>query len=103
MTFIAFRRRYESILPVEERPKGMTDKQAVETIVNLLELKSSHIRIGLSQIFFRAGKISQLEQMLEEKTSSIITYFQARCRGYLVRSEKEKLMVSFVCFCGTAH
>ena len=94
MTFTAFRRRYEGILPMQRRPhKNLTDKQATDMIVDRLELKKASLRIGLSQIFFRAGITGTLEQQLEEKTSHVIAYFQARCRGYLARRWLEKTEV----------
>ena len=97
MTFTAFRRRYEGILPSQRRPhKNITDKQATEMIVDRLELKKASLRVGLSQIFFRAGITGMLEQQLEEKTSLVIASFQARCRGYLVRRWQEKMKV---CMC----
>lgn len=99
MTFTAFRRRYEGILPTQKRPhKNLTDKQATEMIIERLELKKASLRIGLSQIFFRAGITGSLEQQLEEKTSFVLASFQARCRGYLVRRWLEKMEVcTYVC------
>lgn len=97
MTFTAFRRRYEGILPMQRRPhKNLTDKQATDMIVDRLELKKASLRIGLSQIFFRAGITSMLEQQLEEKTSHVIASFQARCRGYLARRWLEKTEVCVI-------
>lgn len=94
MTFTAFRRRYEGILPTQRRPhKNLTDKQATDMIVERLELKKTSLRVGLSQIFFRAGITGMLEQQLEEKTSLVIASFQARCRGYLARRLLEKTEV----------
>ena len=94
MTFTAFRRRYEGILPTQRRPhKNLTDKQATDMIVERLELKKASLRVGLSQIFFRAGITGMLEQQLEEKTSLVIASFQARCKGYLARRLLEKTEV----------
>ena len=90
MTLTAFRRRYQSIMPVQSRPSGVPEKDAVEMIVQTLEMKKTSYRIGLSLIFFRAGTLNSLEQMLESKTSDVIGLFQARCRGYLGRKQKEK-------------
>ena len=94
MTLTAFRRRYESIIPVQSRPSGVQDKEAVEKIVEKLEVKSASYRIGLSLIFFRAGTVNSLEQLLENKTSDVIALFQTRCRGYLGRKQRDQLEVS---------
>jgi myosin-18 len=91
MTLTAFRRRYESIIPVQSRPSGVPDKEAVEKIVEKLEVKSASHRIGLSLIFFRAGTVNSLEQLLENKTSDVIALFQTRCRGYLGRKQRDQL------------
>lgn len=49
------------------------------------------------QVFFRAGVLNTLEDKRNEKLSSVLTAFQAQCRGYLARKrfERKKVWTEF--------
>lgn len=72
-------------------PPGFVDgKVATEKILIALNL-SDNYRIGHTKVFFKAGVLGQLEEMREEKLSKILSNFQARIRGYLIRKNYTKL------------
>lgn len=68
----------------------MDGKVASEKVLAALNLGDSY-RIGHTKVFFKAGVLGQLEEMREEKLSSIFANFQARIRGYLIRKNYTKL------------
>ena len=80
-----------SILAPNAIPAGFVDgKVASEKILAALEMGDQY-RIGHTKVFFKAGVLGQLEEMREEKLSKILSNFQARVRGYLMRGKYSKL------------
>ena len=80
-----------SILAPNAVPSGFVDgKVASEKVLAALNLGDNY-RIGHTKVFFKAGILGQLEEMREEKLSSIFANFQARIRGYLIRKNYTKL------------
>ena len=80
-----------SILAPNAIPSGFVDgKVASEKILAALDLGDNY-RIGHTKVFFKAGVLGQLEEMREEKLSKILSNFQARIRGYLMRGKYGKL------------
>jgi len=80
-----------SILAPNAVPAGFVDgKVASEKVLAALDLGDNY-RIGHTKVFFKAGILGQLEEMREEKLSSIFANFQARIRGYLIRKNYTKL------------
>ena len=80
-----------SILAPNAIPSGFVDgKVASEKILAALDLGDQY-RIGHTKVFFKAGVLGQLEEMREEKLSKILSNFQARIRGYLMRGKYTKL------------
>jgi len=72
-------------------PSGFVDgKVASEKILAALELGDNY-RIGHTKVFFKAGILGHLEEIREEKLSKILSNFQARIRGYLMRGKYSKL------------
>jgi len=72
-------------------PSGFVDgKVASEKILAALDMGDNY-RIGHTKVFFKAGVLGQLEEMREEKLSKILSNFQARVRGYLMRGKYSKL------------
>ena len=47
---------------------------------------------GVEQVFFRAGVLGRLEDMRDVKLAKVLTLFQSRCRGYLMRKLYRKLI-----------
>ncbi|XP_015760291.1 PREDICTED: unconventional myosin-XVIIIa-like [Acropora digitifera] len=97
MPFGEFRRRFDILAASQFRNKGpvLDEKKAVETLLENLELDQRSYRLGLSQIFFRAGTLAQLEDARDDKTTDTIVELQAFCRGFLARRKLKKLQVSY--------
>ncbi|NWS77192.1 MY18A protein, partial [Crotophaga sulcirostris] len=64
--------------------------QAVEELLESLDLEKSSYHMGLSRVFFRAGSLARLEEQRDAQTSRNITLFQAACRGFLARQQFKK-------------
>ena len=80
-----------SILAPNAVPTGFVDgKVASEKVLAALNLGDNY-RCGHTKVFFKAGVLGQLEEMREDKLSSIFSNFQARIRGYLIRKNYTKL------------
>ena len=90
MVYSEFKQRY-SILAPNAIPPGFVDgKVASEKILAALDLGENY-RIGHTKVFFKAGILGQLEEMRDERLSKIISNFQARIRGYMIRKNYTKL------------
>lgn len=74
-------------------PSVAQERAAVEEMLMKLEVDSSSYRLGLSQVFFRAGVLPHLEAQRDEKLTDRVIKFQACCRGYLSRKRFAKLKV----------
>ncbi|XP_054616465.1 myosin-16-like isoform X1 [Dunckerocampus dactyliophorus] len=87
-----FKQRYYILNP-NVIPKGFVDnKKASELILTSIGLDSMEYRIGHSKVFFRAGVLAKLEDMRDERLVKIMTMFQARLRGTLMRIEFKKMV-----------
>ncbi|XP_031549200.1 unconventional myosin-XVIIIa-like [Actinia tenebrosa] len=95
MPFAEFRRRFDILAPAEHRNAGpfLDEKKGVEALIEHLDLDKRSYRLGLSQIFFRAGSLAQLEDARDEKNTGTIVELQAHCRGFLARKKFKKLQV----------
>jgi myosin heavy chain 6/7 len=90
MVYSEFKQRY-SILAADAVPAGFVDgKVASEKVLAALNMGDSY-RIGHTKVFFKAGVLGQLEEMRDDRLSSIIANFQARIRGFLIRKNYTKL------------
>jgi myosin heavy chain 6/7 len=91
MIYSEFKQRY-SILAPNVIPQGFVDgKQVTDKILDATQLDKQLYRLGNTKVFFKAGVLAQLEDMRDEKLSSIISMFQAQIRGYLMRKAYKKL------------
>nr|XP_045601372.1 unconventional myosin-XVIIIa-like isoform X14 [Procambarus clarkii] len=95
LQYSEFRRRFAVLAPADARAQApvLDERAAVEAILAHLDLDSSSYRLGLSQIFFRTGAISRLEEQRDLVLTDVITQFQAHGRGYLARRRLEKRKV----------
>ncbi|KAK3738198.1 hypothetical protein QZH41_012776 [Actinostola sp. cb2023] len=95
MPFAEFRRRFDILAPTECRNTGpvLDEKKGVEALLEHLDLDKRSYRLGLSQIFFRAGSLAQLEDARDEKNTGTIVELQSLCRGFLARRRFKKLQV----------
>merc|ERR1712042_137716 len=91
MPFNDFKQRYQ-ILAASAIPAGFIDgKVACEKLLEALQLDENKFRIGLTKVFFRAGIVGELEEMRDERLSTIIAQFQAYCKAHLERIEYKKM------------
>ncbi|XP_072043844.1 LOW QUALITY PROTEIN: unconventional myosin-XVIIIa-like, partial [Amphiura filiformis] len=95
MLFTEFRRRFEILVPAEKRmPEPILDeRKAVEDLMKQVDIVPSSFRIGLSQIFFRPGALSKIEDQRDVKVTNSITAFQAEILGYLARRKLKQLKI----------
>ena len=97
MAFGEFRQRFEGLLPPNNKPsKDLPEKQAILFLLDNLDLDKLNYRVGLSQVFFRAGALNQLEAARDEKISGTIISFQAQCTGFLGRKKLTNLKVKHI-------
>jgi len=89
LTFLLFCRY--SILAPNVIPPGFVDgKVASEKVLAALNLGDQY-RLGHTKVFFKAGILGQLEEMRDDRLSAILSNFQARIRGYLIRKNYKQL------------
>uniref|UniRef100_A0A0P6DC77 Unconventional myosin-XVIIIa n=1 Tax=Daphnia magna TaxID=35525 RepID=A0A0P6DC77_9CRUS len=100
-----FVRRFNVVVPPDALPASLltglnnstaSEKQAAEILLLHIDMERSSYRLGLSQVFFRPGVLSQLEDQRDEKITSRVVKFQAQCRGFLARKRLIKLKVQDV-------
>ena len=73
-------------------PEGFVDGKTVAgKILAALEMDENEYKIGSTKVFFKAGVLGYLEDLRDERLSSIVSMFQAHIRGYLVRKTYKKL------------
>ena len=81
-----------SILAPNAIPQGFVDGKVVsEKVLLALQLDPAEYRLGNTKVFFKAGVVGNLENMRDERLSSIISTFQAHVRAYLIRKNYKKL------------
>ena len=81
-----------SILAPNVIPPGFVDGKVVtEKVLNALQLDPNDYRLGHTKVFFKAGVLGTLEDIRDERLSKIMSNFQARIRGYLIRKNYKKL------------
>ncbi|CAH1380073.1 unnamed protein product [Tenebrio molitor] len=81
-----FRRRFRLLAGDGKIASPVLDeRKAVEDMLLAVDLELSSYRVGLSQIFFRNGVLSQLESQRDERLAGMVVNLQAHCRGYLAR------------------
>jgi len=94
MLLAEFRHRFDFLAAPEHRighGDVVDEKAAVQKLLSHLDIDKASYRTGLSQVFFRAGGLSQLEDLRDERITDKLINLQARCRGYLGRKYLEKL------------
>ncbi|GFT10911.1 unconventional myosin-XVIIIa [Nephila pilipes] len=95
LMYSEFRRRFEILAPIEHRVASPVydERQAVEHLLEHVDIDKATYRLGLSQIFFRSGTLAMLESRRDQKLNGVIASFQSHCRGYLARSAINKRKV----------
>jgi len=90
--FKDFLTRYSLLCGKEELSQLSNDKQRCELIIKKVGLSSpEEYQMGLTKVFFKAGKESEVEKKREAKISTIIVRIQAAARGYLAQMNYKAL------------
>ncbi|XP_018431078.1 PREDICTED: myosin-1B-like [Nanorana parkeri] len=88
-----FKQRYK-VLNASAIPEGqfIDSKKASEKLLGSIDVDHTQYKFGHTKVFFKAGLLGTLEEMRDDKLALLITRTQARCRGYLMRVEFQKMM-----------
>uniref|UniRef100_A0A8C2UFW0 Myosin heavy chain, skeletal muscle, adult-like n=1 Tax=Coturnix japonica TaxID=93934 RepID=A0A8C2UFW0_COTJA len=89
-----FKQRYK-VLNASAIPEGqfIDSKKACEKLLGSIDIDHTQYKFGHTKVFFKAGLIGLLEEMRDEKLAQLITRTQARCRGFLMRVEYQKMSI----------
>merc|ERR1712203_1173138 len=85
-----FKQRY-NILAAAEIAKAKKDKDMASAIFVKIKLEGEKFRLGHSKVFFRAGILGYMEEVREDKISSVLALLQAQARGKAGRTMFSKL------------
>ncbi|XP_040186809.1 myosin-1B-like [Rana temporaria] len=93
IVYADFKQRYK-ILNASAIPEGqfIDSKKASEKLLGSIDVDQTQYKFGHTKVFFKAGLLGTLEEMRDDKLAQLITRTQARCRGYLMRVEFQKMM-----------
>ncbi|XP_068065421.1 myosin heavy chain, skeletal muscle, adult-like [Anomalospiza imberbis] len=88
-----FKQRYK-VLNASAIPEGqfIDSKKASEKLLGSIDVDHTQYKFGHTKVFFKAGLIGLLEEMRDEKLAELITRTQARCRGFLMRVEYQRMV-----------
>ncbi|XP_048179517.1 myosin heavy chain, skeletal muscle, adult-like [Corvus hawaiiensis] len=88
-----FKQRYK-VLNASAIPEGqfIDSKKASEKLLGSIDVDHTQYKFGHTKVFFKAGLIGLLEEMRDEKLAQLITRTQARCRGFLMRVEYQRMV-----------
>ncbi|XP_074016350.1 myosin heavy chain, skeletal muscle, adult-like [Numenius arquata] len=88
-----FKQRYK-VLNASAIPEGqfIDSKKASEKLLASIDVDHTQYKFGHTKVFFKAGLLGLLEEMRDEKLAQIITRTQARCRGFLMRVEYQRMV-----------
>ncbi|XP_074967061.1 myosin heavy chain, skeletal muscle, adult-like [Phalacrocorax aristotelis] len=88
-----FKQRYK-VLNASAIPEGqfIDSKKACEKLLGSIDIDHTQYKFGHTKVFFKAGLIGLLEEMRDEKLAQLITRTQARCRGFLMRVEYQRMV-----------
>merc|ERR1712168_843307 len=91
MMYAEFKQRY-TILAPNVVPPGFPDGKDVSgKVLAEIKMDSNDYKLGNTKVFFRAGILGWLEDLRDDKLSSIISLFQSHIRGFMMRRGYQKL------------
>ncbi|XP_065201687.1 unconventional myosin-XVIIIa isoform X3 [Planococcus citri] len=98
MSLAEFKRRFMLLSSNDSAALAATsdDQTVAKNILLDADVDESSYRIGLSEVFFRSGVLTQLEALRDDKLADRVIKFQAYCRGYLSRKRLAKLKIEDV-------
>uniref|UniRef100_A0A8C4Y4V1 Uncharacterized protein n=1 Tax=Gopherus evgoodei TaxID=1825980 RepID=A0A8C4Y4V1_9SAUR len=93
IVYADFKQRYR-ILNASAVPEGhfMDSKKASEKLLGSIDIDQTQYKFGHTKVFFKAGLLGLLEEMRDDKLAEIMTRTQARCRGFLMRVEYQRMV-----------
>ncbi|XP_026523365.1 myosin-1B-like isoform X2 [Notechis scutatus] len=93
IVYADFKQRYK-VLNASAIPEGqfIDSKKASEKLLGSIDVDHTQYKFGHTKVFFKAGLLGLLEEMRDDKLAQLITRTQAMCRGFLARSEFQKMM-----------
>ncbi|XP_047199731.1 myosin heavy chain, fast skeletal muscle-like [Hippoglossus stenolepis] len=88
-----FKQRYK-VLNASVIPEGqfIDNKKAAEKLLGSIDVDHTQYKFGHTKVFFKAGLLGDLEEMRDEKLTSLVTMTQALCRGFVMRLAFVKMM-----------
>ncbi|KAJ4927228.1 hypothetical protein JOQ06_014963 [Pogonophryne albipinna] len=88
-----FKQRYK-VLNASVIPEGqfMDNKKASEKLLGSIDVDPTQYKFGHTKVFFKAGLVGTLEEMRDDKLAKLVTMTQALSRGFLSRTEFQKMM-----------
>merc|ERR1712106_379836 len=90
MTYPEFKGRY-NILAAQLVAKAKNDKVAASSLLEFIKLDKEKYRCGHTKVFFRAGILSVMEEIREDRIGSVLAWLQAGARGKASRMAFKKL------------
>ncbi|XP_037068511.1 unconventional myosin-XVIIIa-like, partial [Pollicipes pollicipes] len=95
MPFAEFGRRFALLAPdaAGEQDEAGDERAAADQLMLQLDVDTTAYRLGLSQIFFRSGALTRLEEQRDERLQDKVVRLQACCRGLLARRQFARLKV----------
>ena len=90
MPYPEFKVRY-NILAAQAVAKAKKDKDAAKAVLNAIHLEAEKYRLGHTKVFFRAGILGYMEEVREDKISSVLSWLQSQARGKTSRVMFEKM------------
>merc|ERR1711931_481367 len=91
MMYAEFKQRY-TILAPNVVPPGFPDGKDVSgKVLAEIKMDNNDYKLGNTKVFFRAGILGWLEDLRDDKLSSIISLFQSHIRGFMMRKGYQKL------------
>merc|ERR1712038_176925 len=85
-----FKSRY-NILAAAAVAKAQKDKDAAGAVMTVIKLEPEKYRLGHAKVFFRAGILGYMEEVREDKISSVLALLQAQARGKMSRMTFKKM------------
>merc|ERR1712079_450420 len=90
MLYPEFKGRY-NILAAGAVAKAKNDKAAAGAVMDFVKMDKEFYRLGHTKVFFRAGKLGQMEEIREDRIGSVLAWLQSGARGKASRMQFKKL------------
>ncbi|KNC52904.1 Myh9 protein [Thecamonas trahens ATCC 50062] len=85
--FAEFRDRYKILAPGKVPDSMLDSKKACTIIIEHVGMEASQYRIGHTKVFFKAGRLPELEELRDRILSKMLVKIQGVIRGHLARKQ----------------